>query len=72
MNSRRGKFVFNPLGNASEAFYVCVPVHGGGTMNKGEHHIRIIPHKLVPPSLLALIAGVEAGEHFHKGKMSYG
>ena len=53
--------------------FMCVCLFmGEAQMNKGEHHIRIIPHKLVPPSLLALIAGVEAGEHFHKGKMSYG
>lgn len=49
-NSSRGKFVFSPLGNGNEAFYTCVCVSGGGGgrgMDKGEDHLKIIPHKLV-------------------------
>lgn len=67
-NRRSGKPDFNPLGNTSETLSVCVPVRGGGASDKGERHIRIISHKLVPPSL----PGVEAGEHLYKCKMFYG
>lgn len=41
-------------------------------MDRREHHIRIISHKLVALSLLARIAGVEAGESICEGKMFNG
>lgn len=41
---------------------------GEGTMDKGKHYIKIISYRLVALLLLALVAGVEAGENFARVK----
>lgn len=41
---------------------------GEGTMDKGKHYIKIISYRLVALLLLALVAGVEAGENFTRVK----